>query len=409
MSEQYTVEIGDTYESIASRVYGDPSRASDIEKANQGQESELSPGDKLNVPTVPERAALRTIQASKRIIGKQPEDLTVIIGAQEISPSSARILRTMDTAADGWSCTLPWTPGENHNLDESLKPFRYPTASVYIGSELMVNGLLYSISPSLSDSGRSKALQGFSFTADAVDSTLKPPYERNNVTLEQVATELVGPLGISAIFDVDTGGSFSRVTAEPTDTIFSHLAKLAAQRGVLISSTPEGDLLFTRAISGKTVGTLEENGPYVTEWAASFDGRNLHNAYRAIGQSPGDNAKVAIAKNDNVPRARFLTFKADDTTRGDILNAAEWRRSKLIADALTMAFPVVDWFAPDGSIWRENTLINVVSPTLDLPDGFVFLIRSVEFILDGGGRSAILNIIPPQAYTGEKIPDIWGA
>jgi prophage tail gpP-like protein len=407
MSKSYTVQAGDTFESISSRVYGDPSESSRIESSNQNQASALSPGTVLIIPDIPERESLRTSQASKRLINKASTDLTIIIGNQEVLTTSARIIRTMDTPADGWSAIIPWTPGENPDLDELIKPFRYPTASAYIGHELMVNGLLYSVGAELSASGRIKNLGGFSFTADAIDSTLKPPYERNNVTLKQVATELIQPLGISAEFDTDLGGQFSRVTADPTETIISHLSKLATQRGGLISSTPEGNLLFTKTGTGATVGTLEEGGPFVTRWGAEYDGRNLHNTYRAIGQSPGKNSKVAIAKNKNVPRARFITFRADDTTEGDILNSAEWKRSKILVDAMTMDLPVADWFDPSGKLWRENTFVNVISSTLDLPNGFLFLIRAVEYVLDDSGRSAVLSIIPPQAYSGEAIPDIW--
>lgn len=407
MSKTYTVMPGDTLESISSRVYGDPSESPRIESANQTQVSALSPGTILLIPDIPEREALRTAQASNRLINKAATDLTIIIGNQEVLTTSARIIRTMDTPADGWSATIPWTPGENPALDELIKPFRYPTASAFIGSELMVNGLLYTVGAELSNDGRIKNLGGFSFTADAIDSTLKPPYERNNVTLEQVATELVQPLGISAEFDADLGGQFSRVTADATETIISHLSKLATQRGGLISSTPEGNLLFTKAGTGPTVGTLEEGGPFVTSWGAEYDGRNIHNAYRATRRSIVYGSKVAIAKNNNVPRSRSITFQADDTTQGDILAAAEWRRSKALVDALTMELPVVDWFDPSGNLWRENTFVNVVSPTLDLPNGFLFLIRKVEYIFDNGGRPAILSIIPPQAYNGESIPDIW--
>jgi len=114
--------------------------------------------------------------------------------------------------------------------------------------------------------------------------------------------------------------------------------------------------LFTVAnTTGATLGTIDE-GSFSTaeEFIAEFDGRMRFSTYRAISQSPKSNAKIAVAKDPNVPRSRFLTFSAQDTTSGDIKKAVEWRRSKQLAEALTISIPVEGWTAPNGEIWQEN-------------------------------------------------------
>lgn len=410
--KQYTVQSGDTLSVIAARAYGDAQLWPRIWKANQTRlksdnPETISPGEIIIIPLIAEREALKTELAGSKLSGKEKDALTIIVDGLEIPVLSGRVIRTMDTAADGWTASIAWTPGEDSALDKVLLPYAYPPASVYIGNELIINGILYTVEPQQTESGIIKNLEGWSFTADVIDSTLKPPYEKNNVTLEQRANELVKPIGIKVIFETDPGGKFDRVTASPQDTIFGHLAKLALQRGILISSTPEGNLLFTKASSGPSVGTLEESQPLPVEWRARFDGRNRFNAYKAIGQSPGGNAKTATAIDNKVPRSRFQTFQANDTITGDIQKAADWRRSKQLADALTIPFPVSGWLAPNGSLWRENTSITVISKTIHVPQGFTFLIRSVEFLLEPGGKTATLNLIPPQIYTGEAIEDPW--
>ena len=127
---------------------------------------------------------------------------------------------------------------------------------------------------------------------------------------------------------------------------------------------------------------------------------------RVIGTSPEGNT-TAQSEDTRVPRSRFLTFKADEVSGGEIDESVRWRRSKQIVDALTMSFPVEGWFDPEGNLWEENTIVTVVSPTLHLPDGFDLLIRSVEYIQDAQGQRAVLNVIPPQAYTGEELIDPW--
>ena len=199
---------------------------------------------------------------------------------------------------------------------------------------------------------------------------------------------------------------FDRVTSDENDTIFQHLAGLAMQRSALISSTVNGDLLITRASNGRPVATLEEGSQGAISMTARFDGRKRFNVYRAIGDSPLGN-KVGLAKDNVVPRSRFLTFQANETISGDIDKAAQWRRSKQLADALTIPFPTDSWYRPDGKLWRENTIVTVISPTIHVPGGFNFLIRSVEYIDDTAGKTAVLNLVPPQVYTGEELKEPW--
>lgn len=402
--QTYIVQSGDTNESISKKAYGDSSFSSTISNANQSESrSGLIEGEKIIIPAV----NTRTIK-SQPLINKKKDELTVRIEDREIELESISILRSIDAGVYGWSGVYPWTPGEDIKIDNLLKPYKYPNNQIYIGNELVLSGLVYASNPSLTDSGRVKELKGASYTADAIDSTIKPPYEKNNVTLEQRANELIASIGIGLESDISTGGPFSRITATPEESIFSHLVKLAAQRGFLISTNPDGNMVFPKVGIGESVGTLQEGDGIVMDWAAEFDGRKRFNVYRAIGQSPGENSKPSIAKDDAVPRSRSLTFQPNDTTSGNIKNAAEWKRSKQLADSLSIQLPVNTWFAPNGTLWKENTILTVISKTFSIPDGFNFLIRSVENNLEKSGKTALLTIVPPQVYTGEKLIDPWG-
>ncbi len=414
---QYRVVGGDRITRISATAYGTQENARLIVGANPqltGRPISLEDlptiyaGDVLNIPLIPANVALRNEGTKLTIAGKTAEDFTLIIDGLEIPVQSAKIVRTMDTAADGWTGRLAWNPGDNKEIDRRLLPYALPDASVYLGGNLQINGILYNVEPEMTVAGIVKNLEGFSFTADAIDSSVKSPYEKNNITLQQRAEEQIQHIGIRAIFESDGGGKFDRMTADPTDTIFGHLAKYARQRSILISSTVTGDMLFNQAnVNGKPVGTLEETQPLPLDWSAKYDGRQRFNSYKVIGQSPGGVSKTATAIDENVPRSRFKTIEANDTIAGDIQGVADWQRSKQLADALTIPFPVSDWYDPGGNLWTPNTIVTIISPTLDVPQGFNFLIRAIEFDYSTRGRSAILSIIPPQVYTTEALPEPW--
>jgi prophage tail gpP-like protein len=412
----YIVLPGDSLPSIASSAYGNPNKWGLIWKANKaaipsGDPTNVSVGTVLAIPVDPDFAKLKNLLALD-LPGKEPDDFTVIIDGEEIIVESGRVVRTMDTVADGWTASTSW------NLDDitftgKTRPFAYNDAIAYLGGRKMVSGVLYTIENIQNDDGVFKNLEGFSYTADLIDSSVQPPHEQKLVTLQARIEDQVSPYGIPVALDpiVLTNPGFiepfDKVTANKTDTVFDHLSSLAMQRGVLLSSTVDGELFITRTAIGKPVGTIEDNIPPGQEFRARFDGRARWKTYKAIGQSPGKKSKVAFSSDDNVSRSRYLTIQANETTAGNLQSVADWERSKRVAEALAMPFPVYSWYDPNGELWRENTLVTVKSPIIYAERGFDFLIRSVEYVFDPEGTRATLNLIPPQVYTGEPLEEPW--
>jgi prophage tail gpP-like protein len=407
--KQYTIQDEDSLSQVARRAYGNYIHWPRIWRANQsalrsGDPDLIYPGEVIYIPELGELA-----RNDKGLANQGADDLLIVIDGLEIRSTASRVMLTMDTASDGWTASLPWQPGYNPEIDKRFLPYAYPPAKVYIGGVLKISGYLYTVGSSISDSGIVINLEGFSRTADMIDSTLRPPYEENNVTLKQRALKLVQPHGVKAVFEVDTGGPFDRVTASESDTIFAHLNKLARERGVLISSTPDGNLLFTEAnTKAAPVATLEEGREIVTNFEATFDGRKRFNTYRAVSSTPLG-ASEGIVKDNKVPRSRIKTFRIEDSIAGEMKTAATWERNRTLADALTIPLPVQGWLNErTGKPWEPNTKVTVIAPSIHIPKGFDFLIRSVEFTETENEKSAILNVVPPQVYTKKEVVEPWG-
>ena len=203
------------------------------------------------------------------------------------------------------------------------------------------------------------------------------------------------------------------------------MADLSRQRGVILSSSEYGHILFRRAdVASKPVETIEE----ATELAGSFNGRSLFGVYRMTMMSPEtqkvtkklktktrnttktvQTTKYAETYDALVPASRQTTVSADNILVDDLPKAVEWERSKRWAKALEIQVPRIGW-RPKGSdtLYRENTKVTLKTADLWLSNGFDFLIKSVEYSLDSNGDVAMLTLIPPQAYTGDEVPDIFG-
>jgi prophage tail gpP-like protein len=405
--KQYTIVDENTLSLVAQRAYGDATYWRRIWNANQttlrsGNPDLIFPGETILIPLLPERKLPVISNATKDQLG-----IFINLDGREIRPQSARLIRSMDLVANAFNCSFPWEYGDDPDLDSRVRPYSYTPATASIGDTPIVTGVLYTPNPAIGK-GTVLNLSGATATADLVDSSLKPPYEFNDITLRDLLNQIVKPLGYNIIFDADTGGPFDRVTATAGQKIFDFLSRLAKQRNVLLSCNTGTDLVVTQAITdGAPVATLEEGiTPGVTGWGQNFDGRQRFNVYRAIGESPLG-TEEGLATDKTVPRTRFKDVRASESQLGNLKAVAEWERNKSLADALTFQLTVEDWYNPSGNLWEENTIITVKSKSMFLPQGFNFLINRVEYVIGTGGRSSVLSFVPPTVYSQGEIVDPW--
>lgn len=348
-------------------------------------------------------------------------DLTIRLGNRELTVESARVIRTMDTGSDGCTFTIPWQLGEDPKLDELILPRSFANFETEINGERLITGRIYSRTPSLTVDRSELTCECYSFTKDLVDSNSEPPYEFIDISLLDIAKKLSEPFSINVGIDNadEANELFTKQQAiGPTETIFSFLSKLAFQRGILISSTTTGDLLFQKANTvQKPVASITEGdflqGPVETgqTFSATFDDSGIFATYKVNLESSssftGTSPTQATATDSSVLTPRLKTITVADETGGGLQKTADWSKNQSLAKSLTIPFAVTSWTTPTGELWRENTIVTVTSPTIFLPNGFNFLIRSVEYILDNSGETAVLNLVPPQLYTREPIDEPW--
>lgn len=391
----YVVRNGDTVTRIAAIAYGDAGRASEILRANQAVN--IVPGVTLIIPA----------DAQQQAVLPDSDGLAIVIGGREVPTESMRLFRSLDNLANGWTAVIARQPETDPELEELIRPYRFTDANAFINKQIAITGRLYNTSPGLA--GRNQAsLEGWSLAADMVDSTLKPPYEANKVTLEQRVKDVAATFNLSVTSDLEVDGQFDRVTATAGQKAGEHVLGLASQRGALINSDPDNTLrIFKVRADGVPVGTIEEGSPGFSGFAATFDGRNRFNSYRFLSQTPGDSSAAAVSIDDAVPVTRFTTFSANDTTTGETQAAADWRKTKALADALTIPIQADGLTAPNGKIWTPGQFVTLVSPTLFMPSGFLMLVRSVEMQQASGGVGTTLNLVPPGVYTGGEIAEPW--
>jgi len=338
------------------------------------------------------------------------QDFDFKIEGENVPTESARLIRTMDTAADGFSVDVVITQKNEPELYEKIRPYRYTPVTVSLEGELQLTGALTKPTRSKSKSNIITTLNGFSITFNFIDSDIAKTYQFNGLQrLHDIAIQLAKATATKVEFATESGGSFNSPTARRGQSAFEFLAPMARKRSQVMSCTPQGALLFNIAnTTGQTVGVIEEDNPdslLQKEFSVSFDGRKRFKTYKVINQSPFG-ASNALSSDDNIKQPRHKVVQTDDVA-GQAQEIADFQKNRTIIDALTMSIPIVGWNAPDGSLLIPNTLITIKSETMFVPDGFTFIIRQVEYIFEKNNKSSVISIIPPNAYTENTVVEPW--
>lgn len=322
---------------------------------------------------------------------------------------SGELITTVDTACDGFVVNLPINIQAQRELYNLARPRSYAKCQIYLNNELFLTGKKTRVDPSFSNSGRVYALHGFSNTYNFVDSALKPPYETNNQSFEDILVAAAAQTGTKVINDTDPTDIFTRETPERGQTGFSFCVPLAEKANRVLSCDEKGNLLVLNPdTKSKSVGVIEEGNQanlLSQEFQASFDDRKAFRSYRVTSQTPF--GRSVSTKNDNSvpePRHKVITVDNASSAIGDL---AEWQKHLQTVEDFTLEIPVVGWLAPNKDLWRTNTIVTFKSETCFIPDGFDLYIRGVRYMYSSSGLTAVLSLIPPNVYTKEPIILPW--
>lgn len=345
-------------------------------------------------------AQARDLAASAAFTTDAREQLRVVIGGVTIPEvKSATLMLSCDAAADGLTAVIPYFP--ELNRDALLSPPGYPTVEAYLGGTKMFTGRLYGRKPKFAKTGRYRTISAWSPVVDAIDSAVTPPLELNGMGLEAIAKRLLAPFGIDVVWQAGADAPFSRVSAKREEQVMEVLFRLAKQRGILVMSGSDGEIVFQQIATGDPVAIWEEGKPPFDEAELDLDGRKWFGQYVCYTKAPRGN-RQATAIDDRFPIYRRTIVEAPEGSDADMKTTAEWEARKRFADGIAFSHQVPTWYSsplPTGELWEPNQIVRVISPTLFLPNGFDFLIGAVEYRYDAAdGTRATLDLVSPTAY-----------
>lgn len=295
---------------------------------------------------------------------------------------------------------------ERFEFRDTFRPFTFKPLTATLDGETFFTGTMVGIEPDEDEEKSEVAVSGYSLPGVLGDCNVPEralPLEFKKQRFRDILDTLCGVFGLGLDVRVDTGPPFEKVALEVDDKPLKVLADLAKQRSLVLSDTSDGHVLCWRSVT--------DGAP-----VAEFSGQPLQNIkpeYNAqeyfsevTGYTPPRRKRKGSKFTAPNPwlreRLRPMSFKMDDTEKGDAVTACQARLGRMFANMMSLTVSnIPTWRDPQGKVWSPNTIVTVHQPNAMIYAPTRFLVRDVTLVQDADKQTAELNLVLPGAFSGE--------
>lgn len=296
-------------------------------------------------------------------------------------------------------------------VDEPMQLCVGLACQIRLGADLVITGYIDEFETDDTDTSSSVRVAGRCRTADLVDcSAIYKSGQWRGVRLEQIVADIAKDFKITVAVapGTDTGDVFKRFALEEGEKAFEAIDRACRLRAVLVTSTPEGNLLITTASTVRAGVALIE-GVNMKKFNSKHSWRERHSEIILKGQVPGDDQEFgaaaahlkASAKDAEIDRYRPLVVVAEHgTSNKSLADRATWEVNVRMGRGKRGGCTLVGWRTgkdgQEGPLWRENTLVPVTSPRMYLD--LELLIVGCVYQLNEQGKNIELTFCRPEAF-----------
>lgn len=315
---------------------------------------------------------------------------------------------SLDSVASGFSFVGRYNP-ENPLHQKVFKPLSFAEVEIYHENQLRLTGTL--VNHSFNSEVRPDLWQLSGYSKPGILEDVNIPYdlyplESLNRNLKDITERLLKPFNIGLKIDPsvmrEATTNFEKSVAGPSETIKSYLAKIAAQRNIVLSHDFKGNLLFTRPDT-QASPKLRLNTNNTIKMSLGCKGQSLHSEVCIIRQpsdegniSPVDTVNNPVIKNFR-PVVKLLTSGTDTDTK----KAAE---NQLAAELKNIIFKVsvnklLDLVPGD--------MVEVKNEELFLFDYKKLMVSSIKMNENSSKQITELDLVVPEAFSGQTPKNIF--
>lgn len=446
ISNYYFTKTGDTFESIAREVYGSERDAQVLRDANPGA---YEPFAGVQTITIPELVHAPQVtpgllpvpiwrNATRReVSGIGRNTVTIYVDGKQFKYwTEVQITLKLDGIST-MALTAPFNY-KSKAFRDAFTPLSYQNLEVTVGNVPFFTGTVVSVNTSVESDATRVTVEAYSWpgvlndcTAPASAYSTQSSLMFRNADLKEIATKLAGIFGVRVEFNHDPGPTFESEALPTGVKILSYLAKLAKARNFVISSTPEGALLFLRSVSSRTryeltpstapmfmlldekpppqpIARLRQGVPPLLSIAPSYNTQDYYSHVTGMQATIAgiDGTQYTVTNDALRGVVRPFNFVSNSYDAAELKAEVKAKTGRMFAASVSYVVNVATWRDSNGELWTPNTLITLKAPSAMVYKEYTFILRSIVFSRSSTKDTAALSLVLPGAFSGEAPTDL---
>jgi prophage tail gpP-like protein len=313
---------------------------------------------------------------------------------------------------DNFSTAEFKTPFEPDRIEfrKIFRPFSFKPLQVLVDNEPFFTGTLVGLEPERTAEESSATISGYSLPAVIQECTApgsSVPHSWEKIGLRAITEAILAPFKLGVAMMGDEGAKFEKLALKEGKKIYEFLVELAQQRGMVISNTKGGDLLYWRSVEpGNPVARIAEDVQALVKISAKFNAQEYYS--EVTGFTPATRRKTGTQHTEPNPWLRTvlrpLSFHLDDIDKGDVVQATKAKLGRVFANMAAYSVEnIPTWRDPNGHLWEPNTTLKLLAPSAMCYHESELIIRNVTLTQSSKKWTSALDLVLPGAFSG-KIP-----
>lgn len=318
--------------------------------------------------------------------------------------SSVSVQLTYDKIASTFDLACLIDP-DNKELLEIYEPLSYKKIEIFESDELIFTGVFLSHSISEGKDNNTLSITGYSTSGKLQDCEIPKeayPLQSNGKTLRQITQKICDSLNVklfvNQIANDGVNKIYEQAQAEPTQKASDYIARLAAQRDLILGNSKNGEVLLTKLrINEDYVGNYEEGQSGVESITLQSNGQQIHSRCTVLNQSnESDTDKQSFIATRELADFRPTVKTTKDGDNNDGLTAA---KATLNAEAKAIIYTLTlkTHRYQNGNVIKPNRRLTLKAPGVLLFEKTEFFVEGVTLKEDKNGDTAVLKLLPLEA------------
>lgn len=317
---------------------------------------------------------------------------------------------SLDSMASTFYIKARFNP-DNEFHREVFRPLAFNSVEFFDNDQkLLFTGVTLNSSLSSTKSRALQELSGYSKSGILENSTIPRssyPLEKNNVSLRDISSQLLGEFGlsftVSSLVEQDMSLQYSTAVAEPDESIKSFINKLAVQRNIIIGHNEKGDLVFFR-VNPNATPKMFINPENCLTMNFSVSGQDMYSEITVLRQPSKDNPTlkpIDSSINPLVSTKKVLTKILSSGTETDTKKAADNILAKQLKNLrFTCTFEKIVDLNP-------GDVVEVQNPEIQLYNRTKLIVSAKSTIKNTTSETSTIELVLPEVFTGQTPVNIY--